>query len=941
MSKALKVVGVIAGIAAIVTGNPIFLAVASAANMGAQLTAKKPPARGAVNSIIIQSDPPTPYLIGRTYSGGVLRADVGYGATLKKVPNPYRGMVMSYSGGGPLQALEGLYADFALLSFSGSAATGYFNGFLYRDFRLGALPATALTPNFAGMPGWSSASKLSGKAAVLWNLKFDKDGKVFAGGVPQLGAVWQGVKTYDPRKDSTYPGGSGAHRIANEATWEYSECPGQHALAYAYGRYQAGKKVMGVGLPVDGIEIAHFVELMNVCDANAWKVGGVIFEPADRWVNLKDILAAGGAEPIFSGGKLGLKINAPRVALDTIEEDDLADGEISVGAMQSWRDRLNTMIPKFRSEAHKWEYVPSDAVSVSGYVTEDGEEKKEERQFNLVQQAKQASELCAYELVNGRELGPIEIPCKPRLRHYSPGDMMNLDLPNAGLVNQLAVITRRTLDPGTMGVTLTLVGETAAKHAFALGQTGTAPPTPSLVGSEEIDNVSQGSAYPAIFYDDTPPTDPGEGRGWVRPSDKRLFLFQGQPLQIGGEDVTHGGEQILTSGWVDAQDVSIEEAITLAEQAGDQANAAIDLLDDLGDDGVLTPAEKIQTLIPEDARLEGAYDALVLAAATVGISSSAATTARTTWQTYRNALYPLWNDVEYPTAVTRATYRANLVGYDTALEDLNKAIAERAAQLAEWAGVGGTGKPEDNADVTVLIEGPTSATLARSYDGTVKDGVLPKAFVFRMVRAGVDVTSGSTFGATVVTGTASYSWTGAALEITASSPESKLLVTGTYAGSARSLELVIGEIRDPPPAPGSGGTAGTTDFDSTLENVISTSYSTASTRVLVAKAGATGVVNLTFPGQFYRTSNGTLHAYAKWQWRVVGGVFADVGSEEMSGSEASKTGAPDFENYPGYISLTRQKTGLTSGVDYEFQMLARNASSGNSQWTGTATASGA
>ncbi|WCP14483.1 hypothetical protein sphantq_02929 [Sphingobium sp. AntQ-1] len=469
---------------------------ATVASVGAQLTAKKPNAKGSVSSVTIDTDALSPYLIGRTYAGGVLRHDVGYGATLSKVKNPYRGMPIVYSVAGPLEALEGAYLDFKLIPFSGTAATGYYAGFLYRDFRLGLTPDTALTPNWPGMPNWGTDYKLSGKASILWNLKFDKKAKRFSSGVPIQGAVWKGVKCYDPRKDDTYPGGIGAHRIDNRATWEWSECPGLHALKYALGSYQNGIKIFGVGLPVAGIMVEHFIALANVCDANGWKVGGVIFEPGDRWANLKDILQAGGAEPLFIGGKLGLKINAPRVSLDTVTPADLADDDAEVTAMQSWRDRRNGIIPKYRSEANKWDYVQSDMVQVADYVTEDGEEKNEERQYNLVQDKDHAAQLAGYELVNGRERFPLVIPCKPRLRKYGPGDMLTLELPDHDLDGVDAVIVDRSMDPATMVVTLTFMEETPGKHATVLALTGTAPPPPDLVDPADRDDLISGIEEP-------------------------------------------------------------------------------------------------------------------------------------------------------------------------------------------------------------------------------------------------------------------------------------------------------------------------------------------------------------------------------------------------------------------------------------------------------------
>lgn len=494
---------------------------ATVASIGAQATAKKPGAKGSVNSVTIATDAQSPYLIGRTYYGGVLRHDTGYGATLKKVKNPYRGMVIEYSVAGPLEELEGLYLDFQPVTFSGTAATGYYATYLYRDFRLGLTSETALVPYWAGMPNWTADHKLSGKAAVLWNLKFDKDAKRFASGVPIQGAVWKGVKCYDPRKDSTYPGGMGGHRWADpadtaafsaaKATWEWSECPGLHGLKYALGSYALDeadsgakyRKVFGVGLPAAGIMIEHFIALANVCDANGWKVGGVIFEPGDRWTNLKDILQAGGAEPLFIGGKLGLKINAPRVSLDTITPADLADDDAEITAMQSWRDRRNGIIPKYRSEANKWDYVQSDLVQIAAFVTEDGEEKNEERQYNLVQgNGDQAAQLAGYELYNGRERFPLKLACKPRLRKYGPGDMLTLALPDHDLDGVDAVIQDRSVDPATMVVTLTLMEETPGKHVTVLAMTGTAPPPPALVDPADRDDISGAINDPGdIIYD--------------------------------------------------------------------------------------------------------------------------------------------------------------------------------------------------------------------------------------------------------------------------------------------------------------------------------------------------------------------------------------------------------------------------------------------------------
>ena len=505
VSKIAAVASVVITVAGVVTGNPglvalgqIIGAVSVAAGTIAAITAKKPPARGSPNLITIGANQPMPIVLGATYVGGNKIHEVGYGGLVAKVQNPYKFEAIVHSGCGPVEAITGLFADFAAVALAGTAATGYFGGFLYADQQLGLRPeSNQLLPNWAGAPDWAANHKLSGYAATGLSLKFDKAGKVFASGEPQWGVTMQGVKHYDPRLDSTYPGGLGACRITDRSTWVYSENPGIVGLTYCYGWYHDGKKQGGIGIPVQGIDMASWVEFANVCDANAWKVGGVVFEPGSRWDNLKDICAAGGGEPYFDRHLLGVNYNAPRVSLDTITVDDIADDGFTVASGRTWRERLNTIAPKFRSGAHKWEYVPSQDVSVPAYLTDDGEEKREEITWNLVQSKDQVAQLAAYELVNRREIGQIEVSCKPRLMRYSVGDMLTFNLPDTVINGLNAIIIRPPeINPETGMVRLTMLGETNSKHAFALGKTGTAPPVPSLLNFQDADGATVSNTLP-------------------------------------------------------------------------------------------------------------------------------------------------------------------------------------------------------------------------------------------------------------------------------------------------------------------------------------------------------------------------------------------------------------------------------------------------------------
>jgi hypothetical protein len=518
MARVLRVVAVVAGIVSLAFGIPAALgvsvfgisaatsatisAVASAisavATMGARLLQKPPEMKGTVNEVVIGANMPVPYGMGRSYVGGFKVYDDSSDGS----DNDERTMIMVGSHAGPIEGFENFLADYIAIPFPASSggliygeANGYYNNFMFVNSRKGTRPDTALSapPGATGVfRGWGASHKLSGMACWSVTMEFDEKGKRYAGGIPAYGMVAKWVHAYDPRKDGTYPGGTGTQRWNDESTWTWTENAGLHALTYARGRFMNGIKVVGAGIPQASIDIPAFVELANLCDANNWKMGGFVYEGPgiSKWDNLKRILDAAAAKPVWVGGILTLAISAPKVALDTVTFADLAEGEITIAAMSPWKDKFNTIIPRYRSEGHRWEYVQADAVTQATYVTEDGEVKSDERQYDLIQDKDLAAQRAAYDLVNEREFGPIKLPLKPRLRLYRPGEALLLDLPELGLIDQLAVISSRMLDPTTACVVLEFFSETTAKHAYALGRTGVAPPTPSLTSAETVDTVA-------------------------------------------------------------------------------------------------------------------------------------------------------------------------------------------------------------------------------------------------------------------------------------------------------------------------------------------------------------------------------------------------------------------------------------------------------------------
>lgn len=469
------------------------------------LTAKKPAQLG--NPEEWQSDPQAgiPHVIGRMYTGGqiVLRETSGDNNMAQSIHTIY--------STGPIMGFESLYVSSVATGVDADGNADIVDkGKLVVATQLGRQPEPSAFGFWDSTPGLSASSKLSGLAAGAARLYYDTKGGHTLTTEPQLGYVVLGTPVYDPRKDSTYPGGNGTQRWNDETTWSFTgyDNPGLKGISFLIGYRQSGKLVIGPGIPLTGINLAQLVEMANVCDANGWKLGGIINSTDDPWQMYTQILQAGGAVPTRTGTITGAIVNTPKVSLATFERDDII-GPWSIQATQSRRDRINSIVPRYMAEQSlvdettdangntvlqtmvSWGIAAAGAIEVAAYVTADGEERQKEVDYPFVtgvstnnMAPNQVAQLARYDIENAREFGPISLPMKPRWMGYRAGDVITggASLTELGLVGQDIMLLQRQFSPANMTVTFTARSETAAKHAFALGQTTIAPPTPSLSG---------------------------------------------------------------------------------------------------------------------------------------------------------------------------------------------------------------------------------------------------------------------------------------------------------------------------------------------------------------------------------------------------------------------------------------------------------------------------
>jgi hypothetical protein len=507
MGKALKTAGVIIGAAALIATGVGALAMPGLAGsttlfgistgtlntissgliaVGGMLD--KPKSQGSAQPDEWTSNPdqPIPFLFGRMGVAGKIVQRDEFGPD-----NMYQGIVGIISGAGPIKGIQSFKGDDQAVTFgaNGIAVSSQWQGEMWMVRRSGAQPDTVLSvPSGLKSGGsafqWSSSAKLSGKACYLQVLGENSKGSAYPAGIPDPVHVGEGIYGYDPRYDSTYPGGDGPCRLGVRSTYRYIEDPIIAGLNWALGMVENGQVVGGVGASVDGIDIPSFVEAANISEANGWKVAAWPDTSEDVSSVLDQFLQAGGAVRARHAGKIScVSRGAPRASVVTVTARDMA-GSIELNTAPSLFDQLNTITPRFMSEAGGWKLTPTNPVSFSAYVTEDGGKHSDQIDYRFCPLLKQAAELAAYDILDAREPFSGSVPLKPHMRLLKRGDCFVIDEPGVLLDGVKCIVLSRSYDPKTAQVRIGFRSETDSKHALALGKTTTLPEFPTLVPSD-------------------------------------------------------------------------------------------------------------------------------------------------------------------------------------------------------------------------------------------------------------------------------------------------------------------------------------------------------------------------------------------------------------------------------------------------------------------------
>lgn len=158
----------------------------------------------------------------------------------------------------------------------------------------------------------------------------------------------------------------------------------------------------------------------------------------------------------------------------------------------------------------------------------------------------------------------------------------------------------------------------------------------------------------------------------------------------------------------------------MAEDVTRELDEALNRIDQIGADSMLTGAEK-SALIISWREVDEGLPLMLAQAAALGIVSErdAAVAAKAALAAYLGSLVPAWNDPSTTTAIDAAVFRDRWAVVYSTRNALGMRIAEETSKRATWSSVSGAGKPEDGATVGaafgVNIGGQINEASAATY----------------------------------------------------------------------------------------------------------------------------------------------------------------------------------------------------------------------------------
>jgi len=382
------------------------------------------------------------------------------------------------------------------LAWSASGGvTETYTGYLTVTTRTEGTAANTISIN--GGSKWGTSRRLTGCAYVHLRIKRTGNTKTaespLVGGLPsRVTIIGDGAALYDPRKDSTVPGGSGSHRATDQTTWgvytdaDDTDNPALQLLWWLIGWKINSKLSVGCGVPYTRIDMESFITAANICDETValatgstqkrYRTSGTASDADDRMDIINNFLMSMNATLRDSGGKLTLTVMKNDLADYTLrlDEQDML-GEFDWQQTRGLTENYNIARGRFIDPSQNSLYQLVDYPEV-GFSSPDGVERVMSVDLYYVEDGRRAQRIAKQILQRNQYRGMFSAVFNAKALGCQVGDVVLMSLEALGWSNKpFRVVSQEIRFDGQ--VPLALVEENAAIYAW--DRNDVAPVTPT------------------------------------------------------------------------------------------------------------------------------------------------------------------------------------------------------------------------------------------------------------------------------------------------------------------------------------------------------------------------------------------------------------------------------------------------------------------------------
>jgi len=373
--------------------------------------------------------------------------------------------------------------------------TGTYSGYLTVAVRTEGTAGNYISIN--GGTKWGSSRRLTGCAYLHLRIKRTGNDKKaespLVGGLPsRVTVIGDGAPLYDPRKDSTVPGGSGSHRATDQSTWgaytnaDDTDNPALQLLWWMLGWEINGKLSVGCGIPYNRIDMASFITAANICDENVtlatggtqkrYRTSGTASDSDDRSDIINNLLISMNGTLRDNGGKLTVTAMKNDLAdyVLTFNENDMY-GEFDWQQTRGLTENYNIVRGRYVDPSSNSLYQMVDYPEI-GFAAPDGIERVMSVDLPYVEDGRRAQRIAKQVLQRNQYRGMFSTTFSAKALGCQVGDIVRVSLETLGWSNKLfRVVSQEIRFDGQ--VPMALVEENAAIYAWDADDVAPITPT--------------------------------------------------------------------------------------------------------------------------------------------------------------------------------------------------------------------------------------------------------------------------------------------------------------------------------------------------------------------------------------------------------------------------------------------------------------------------------